>query len=220
MAWKTIENKKGEIKQNPLKLLSKYKIFSNIVRSKQESSILAMLVFSAVIATVLKINMCGIIVLALISSLIPTILDIINGIISKKDGNIKTKRFVKTIDGLKASVYRGILDIGLIPDKAWITTKAETKTIYRMAKSKKHLLEWITSEEAERTAKTDVFSYYKNMSANTLFGILGIAVAILVQSLNVGIANFALIIGLYWLLTPALMCKISKANKEIKAVEK
>ena len=26
---KTIENKKGEIKQNPLKLLSKYKIFSN-----------------------------------------------------------------------------------------------------------------------------------------------------------------------------------------------
>lgn len=89
-----------------------------------------------------------------------------------------------------------------------------------MAKSKKHLLEWITSEEAERTAKTDVFSYYKNMSANTLFGILGIAVAILVQSLNVGIANFALIIGLYWLLTPALMCKISKANKEVKAVEK
>ena len=87
-----------------------------------------------------------------------------------------------------------------------------------MAKSKKHLLEWITSEEAERTAKTDVFSYYKNMSANTLFGILGIAVAILVQSLNVGIANFALIIGLY--LTPALMCKISKANKEVKAVEK
>lgn len=217
---KTIENKKGETKQNPLKLLSKYKIFSNIVRSKQESSVLAMLVFSAVIATVLKINMCGIIVLALISSLIPTILDIINGIISKKDGNIKTKRFVKTIDGLKASVYRGILDIGLIPDKAWITTKAETKTIYRMAKSKKHLLEWITSEEAERTAKTDVFSYYKNMSANTLFGILGIAVAILVQSLNVGIANLALIIGLYWLLTPALMCKISKANKEIKAVEK
>ena len=25
---------------------------------------------------------------------------------------------------------------------------------------------------------------------------------------------------MYWLLTPALMCKISKANKEIKAVEK
>mgnify|MGYP000007766450 CR=1 FL=1 len=80
------------------------------------------------------------------------------GIISKKKmETLRLKRFVKTIDGLKASVYRGILDIGLIPDKAWITTKAETKTIYRMTKSKKHLLEWITSEEAERTAKTDVF---------------------------------------------------------------
>ena len=89
-----------------------------------------------------------------------------------------------------------------------------------MTKSKKHLLEWITSEEAERTAKTDVFSYYKNMSANTLTGILGIAVAILIQNLNMGVTIFALIIGLYWLVIPALMCKISKANKAIKPVEK
>ena len=219
---KTIENKKGEIKQNPLKLLSKYKIFSNIVRSKQESSVLAMLVFSVAIATLLKVNMCGIIVLALISSLTPTILDIINSIISKKDGNIKTKRFVKTIDGLKASVLRGVLDIGLIPDKAWITTKAETKTIYRMTKSKKHLLEWITSEEAERTAKTDIFSYYKNMSANELIGLLCVIFAILayIQNCSTGIAIFTLTIGLYWLVIPALMYKISKANKTIKAVEK
>ena len=50
----------------------------------------------------------------------------------------------------------------------YITLKAECKTIYRMTKSKKHLLEWMTSEEAERTAKTDIISYYKNMGANTI----------------------------------------------------
>ena len=219
---KTIKNKNVETKQNPLKLLSKYKIFSNIVRSKYESSLLAILVFSVLVGALLKVNVCGIIAISLISALTPTILDIINSIVSKKNGNIKTKRFVKTIDGLKASILRGILDIGLIPDKAWITTKAETKTIYRMTKSKKHLLEWITSEEAEKTAKTDVFSYYKNMCANTLFGVLGIAFAIIIymQNLNFAISLFALIVGIYWLAIPGIMCQISKANKVVKPIEK
>ena len=64
----------------------------------------------------------------------------------------------------------------LIPDKAYITTKAEIKLIYRMTKTKKYLLEWTTSEEAERTAKTDLISYYKEMRANSILAILGLIV--------------------------------------------
>ncbi len=51
-----IENKNGKAKQNPLNLLSKYKIFSNIVRSKHEAFVLLLLIFSFWVSCILKIN--------------------------------------------------------------------------------------------------------------------------------------------------------------------
>ena len=44
-----IENKKGNKKVNPLNRLSKYKIFCNIVRSKQETTALLMIIISLII---------------------------------------------------------------------------------------------------------------------------------------------------------------------------
>ena len=67
-------------------------------------------------------------------------------IISPKNGRVRTKKFVKTIDGINAALIRGLIDITLIPDKMYIALKAELKTAYRMLKSKKHLLQWITAE--------------------------------------------------------------------------
>ena len=219
----TIENRKGEIKKNPLKLLSKYKIFSNIVRSKQETAVFSLLFLFIVISIFTSIIPWAIFIIAVISVIIPTILDIVNNIISKKEGNIKTKRFVKTIDGIKASILRGILDLLLIPDKMYITLKAEFKTIYRMTKSKKHLLEWMTSEEAEKTSKTDFISYYKNMGANTIAGLIGISFALFNRLFfvqNIGILSIIAIISVVWISTPGIMYKISQKNKIENAVDK
>ena len=218
-----IENKNGEVKRNPLKLLSKYKIFSNIVRSKQETAVFALLLFAMLITIFTKFDPWSLFAISIVSVIVPTILDIINSIISRKQGNIKTKRFVKTIDGLKASLLRAILNILLIPDKMYITLKAECKTIYRMTKSKKHLLEWMTSEEAEKTSKTDIISYYKNMGANTIIGIVGILVVLLNQSFQINsksVLAVILIVSVGWLLAPSIMCKISQKNKPENALKK
>ena len=88
------------------------------------------------------------------------------------------RTFYKSISGTKASIIRGILELGLIPDKAYTNLKAITKTLYRMFKSKKHLLEWTTAEEAEKNSKTDLISYNKNMWFNLACGIALIIFAI------------------------------------------
>ena len=80
-----------------------------------------------------------------------------------------------------------------------------------MLKSKKHLLEWITSEEAEKNAKTDLVSYYKNMPANIILGILFILIAILMPK---ALAVTSLILGIIWLISPGIMCSISKKEKQ------
>ena len=82
-----------------------------------------------------------------------------------------------------ASLIRGILALGSLPDKAYISLDAIIRTIYRMKISKKHLLEWTTSEEAESLAKGTLTSYYQKMLPNIVLGIFSIVLGIRTESI-------------------------------------
>ncbi len=214
-----IENKNGEIKENPLSVLSKYKIISNIFRSKQETAVFALVIYTLILNLIFRINPSWFIATAIISVIMPYLLDLINTVISKKDGMIRTKTFTKEIKGLKASFYRGILAISIIPDKAYMAVKAESKTLYRMCKSKKNLLEWETSEEAEKKSTGNIISYYNNMLANLVAGILGILISVLLD-FSWGLKFFIIVISILWLVAPAIMCVISKKNSSKINIDK
>ena len=68
------------------------------------------------------------------------------------------------------------ITLGCLPYKAYISLKSICKTIYRKHISKKHMLEWTTSEEAEKQAKSDLISYYKQMLINVIIGIIAIII--------------------------------------------
>ena len=55
---------------------------------------------------------------------------------------------------------------------------AEFKSLYRMLVSKKHLLEWVTAEEAEKSSKNDLKSYYLNMIPNLVAGLLATVIVL------------------------------------------
>ena len=164
---------------------------------------------------------------SILSVTISSILDILNYVIFRKE-NIKVqKKFTKRIDGLTSSIYRGIIEIGTLPYKAYISTKAIIKTIYRMKVTKEHLLEWTTAEEAEKKSKNDLLSMYKNMIPNVVLGLLGILVLIsqiigtrIDRLMSVPLMTFIFILSLIWLLTPLFMWHISKQNEEEKSYEK
>ena len=80
-----------------------------------------------------------------------------------------------------------------------------------MCKSKKHLLEWTTAEEAEKNSKTDIISYYKNMWLNPILGI-----AIIVVAPN---KIWTIILGILWIITPIVMKYISKKEQEYYAID-
>ena len=77
----------------------------------------------------------------------------------------------------------------------------------------KNLLEWTTSEEAEKMAKTDILSYYKNMAINVIAGIAGFAIYVISNNI------LALILGALWIITPVIMYGVSKEKPEKKAIE-
>lgn len=203
-----IRNKDSKLKKNPLNLLSKYKIFDNLVRSNLEVSVILLFIVLIITNFIYKVKTYDIAILGFISIMFPTILEFANKIISKKDGQKKQKAFTREFTNLQTSFFRAILALAILPDKAYFSLNAIVTSIHRMCKSKKHLLEWTTSEEAEKLSKKDVVSFYKNMFANVVSAVICLGIAYIYQNKIVTI--FFIIIGVLWLVAPFIMWKISK----------
>ena len=195
--------------KGPLNLLSKYKIFDNLRRSLLEISIIIAFIFVTILNCVLKINVLPLQIILVLIVTFPFLLEFLNLAIGKKEGEKKLKDFSPKVDGVKGATYRLFLSLGCLPYKAYCSIKAISKTIFRCLISKKHLLEWTTSEEAEKQTKQDLLSYYKQMTINVVFGVLLFI-----------IYKKAFAISVLWTITPFLMYLISKNSKEIKKVEK
>lgn len=204
----TIVTKNGEKKQNPLNTLSKFKILDNLRRSLVP--VLALILIVIGLAFKSKASFA----IGIISVIFPSILDLGNYIVFKKSTPnslfVAHKSITKIIGDLNASVLRGLLDFMFLPDKACKTINAITKSIYRLKISKQNLLEWTTSEEVEKQAKTDLASYFKNMKANVLLGVIGIIAGLYFAK------TVTLIIGAIWLASPIVAWYISKNNTDIQ----
>lgn len=200
-------------KKSPLNLLSKFKIFDNLRRSLFEVSILVALIYINIIRKIYDIDILGIDSLLIIIEIIPYIIELFNYLIGKKEGEEKQKTFTPKITGFKGIFARIVIALGCLPYKAYSAIKSAIKTIYRLTISHKHLLEWMTSEEAEKLAKTDFITYYKNMFVNIIAGIISLIIYFEDKSI------LALILGIVWIIAPAIMWYISKEKNEIQKVE-
>lgn len=158
--------------KSKLNSLSKFKIFDNLRRSLFEISIIVLLIWSVCIKT--NWGIC----LAIAISIYPFLLDVFSLITSKKEGEKKQKMFTPHITGVNGAIYIAILTLGCLPYKAYVELISICKTIYRLMFSHKHLLEWMTSEEAEKQSKTTVSNYYKMMSVNVILGSISIVLAV------------------------------------------
>ena len=197
-----------------MNLLSKFKIFDNLIRSLIEVSIIIAIIYCNIIGVLENKSIYIAVMIMLGIAIFPYLLEFVNAFIFKKEGEEKQKTFAPKISGVKGTLLRAIITLGCIPYKAYISGKAILKTIYRISISKKHLLEWTTSEEAEKQAKSDLPSYYNQMAFNVLSGIVSIGVGLLKTNI------FAVLLGLFWVVTPVIMWYISKEEEKIKAIEK
>jgi len=206
------------LKNKKLNILSKYKILDNIFRSLLEPSILLLSVILVIIGTIKKVKIIPLIVFLLISLNIPYILEMLNKILFKKEAEKKQKTFVRNQTTIKNSLIKAFLSISLLPDKAYMSCNAAIKSLYRIIVSKKHLLEWVTAEEAEKSSKNNLASYYINMMPNIIIGIIGI-VLVIAMNLNYIYKFSILIISILWLIAPFIMYIISKPIKSIEKIK-
>ena len=206
------------VRNKKLNILSKYKIIDNILRSKLETSILISLLLMIISKIIFDIKIYPIIVFLLVSLTVPYILEIVNKIILKKEGETGQKTFVRTQSTIKNSLMKAILAIMTLPDKAYLSWNAEFTSLYRMLISKKHLLEWVTAEEAEKNSKNDLKNYYYSMLPNIAAGLIGIGFLLLLD-IEIWKKIVFLSISILWLIAPAVMYFISRPIKEINKIQ-
>ena len=222
--WQIISWLKGKVNskigniQNPLNCLSKYKIFDNLRRSLIEIMVIISLVLFVMLGKVYHFETYPFVMISIIAVVVSNILEIFNTMLVKKEGEHKQKKFSPRISGYKGIGLRILITIGVLPYKAYVSCIAIIKTLYRKWVIHKKLLEWMTSEEAEKQAKNDVISYIEQMWFNIALGILTIGLALT----NKGFGDFIIqmILGILWTVTPFIMWYISKEKKEVKAIEK
>lgn len=206
-------------RKSNLNKLSKYKIIDNIRRSLVEITAILSILILVLLKAFLNIKTDCFIALILISVAAPSILNLFQYIIFRKE-NIKRQRtFTKTIDGLTGSFYRAILNIITLPTTAYISLDAIVRTIYRMTVSKEHLLEWTTSEEAEKKEKNSILEIFKVMFPNVFLGVLFFALNIFVPC-SIYFRIFTFTISVLFLVAPIIMWDISIQEKEEKGIDK
>ena len=198
------------LKNKKLNLLSKFKIFDNLRRSLFEIFTIINGLYFIILGIIYDLNIWGYLVFLGIIEILPFLLEMANIIIFKKQGEQKQDAFTPRVSGFLGATYRAVLTLGCLPYKAYVSLKSISKSIYRMYFSKKNLLEWTTSEEAEKVAQDDVISYYKNMLVNVVAG--GVYLIIGIVFLNI----MQIVLGVWWILTPYVMCKISSQTKRKK----
>lgn len=219
---KFISKPHQEIKQkNPLNFLSKFKIIDNLRRSLLPVSTITLLLVALCLKAVFQFHVGYLVVLALIAEFIPTIVALIDYIIFKKEleeGYINAnKNFMPFANGVFFAIYRGGLEFAFLPHRAYCLLQAIVKTIYRLTISKQNMLEWTTAEEAEKLAKTDIVSYYKQMVSNVIIGVVFIILSIAFTN-SIGWLIFTYFLGILWIIAPSIAYKISIPKTKIAKV--
>ena len=199
---------------SPLNLLSKYKILDNLRRSLLEVSIIISMIYINIIGIIYQKNIYPVILILSIIAIFPYILEILNYLMFKKEGEQKQKTFAPKVSGIRGAILRGIITFSSLPYKAFISINAIIKTMYRKLISHNNLLEWTTSEEAEKQAKSDLISYYNQMAVNVLAGVVAIGIGGLRGNLC------AILLGIWWMFSPCIMWYISKEINKKPAIEK
>ncbi len=215
---KYIIDRKQNKKKNPLNFLSKYKIFDNLVRAITPIFIVILLIIATSLSIIQNSSMWELYAVAILAIFIPTVIDVVNKIIYRKEGQDGKKSFSPNINSLLASVLRSFINLAILPDNSYNNLNAIVKTVYRKCITKKHMLEWTTSEEAEKLAKTDLQSYYFNMLPNIILGVLGVLVAITTLN-NIVSKGIVIIISIIWLIAPTVMWYIGRTNKVTKIID-
>ena len=164
----------GTLQRNPLSALSRWKIFDNLRRSCVPAAVLVMLLLGWL--GVPQTAAWTIAIAALLFG--PSLLTSIREFLSKAHDVTFAKHIEIASRTSAQHVTRALLEVAWLPHEALYSLDAITRTLWRMLVSHRHLLQWSSSREVERTSTNRLSTLYRKMAIGPLLAV-GMTAALL-----------------------------------------
>ncbi len=186
--FRKVKNGHGNIVRNDISLISKFKIFDNVRRGFLDFFLSIILLYAL---TSSLIHPAWWLLFVLFVCSLPTVFYIIDHMKIRKKEGVTVKYYNVLAYGQRALLLRNASVFTSIPFNAYLYINSFIKALYRMFISKKHLLSWMTAEEAEKNIKSDLVGVTKQFWMNFAFGALLILLSLLIGEhvyISIGIA--------------------------------
>ena len=204
----TVTDGKGRRVENPLNLISRWKIFDNLRRSLLSPAIMLLIVLGF---SILPGSWAVWLVVSLLALAVPLVTSAIDTIFSKNSGGPRLKRHIPVMSGFKAGLYQILVTFLFLPYQTYIMLDAILVTVTRVLFSKKNMLEWVTAADVEKGDKNSLRSYWNKMQLPLLLTLVLPVLAFFLkpEALIPGILLFAM-----WGFSPWAAYRISRPDRE------
>lgn len=195
--FNTVRNKNNKKVHNPINLLGKFKILDNIVRMFLMPSLLFILILS--VFTNYYLWWIGFVVLEIAISII----FFLSSKVSLKNNKKMTVYYKNLLAGGRSLLYRAFITFSDIPFYSRLYLDAFFRTLYRLFVSHKNLLNWVTAEDVQKNAHSDLLTYIKNFIPNFVCSLIFIILGIFSKS------YVYYIIAFIFLIAPVILYRVS-----------
>ncbi len=182
--------------QNPLPLISRWKILDNLRRSLVAPSMFLWLLAAW---TVLPGSPLLWSLFVVITIAFPVYLHVTTSLLIHPRGIPWTSHFWSVWGDVRTNTAQVALSIMFLPHQAYLMTDAIVRTIYRKLFSRKKLLEWVTAADAEKRARRDPAGFFWFMLPAELLAVLAAALTLILRPAAGGVM-FAFVAA--WALSP------------------
>ncbi len=176
-------------------LIGRWKMLDNLRRSVTQPA-----TFLTFVAAGLQAGSVGRIWTAfvLVTLVVPAVMPVALGLLPKRRDVSKRAHVLATVDDLAQGLTRVLLTLVFLPHQAWLQADAAVRAMYRLAISKRGLLEWVAAAQAGRSLRGGVLFVTWKMRVALLMT-LGISILALLANAEQRTAPF---LGLWLLASP------------------
>ncbi len=137
---------------------------------------------------------------------LPPMIPVIAAIPPLRPGITLTSHFRALGGDLRLALTLSALTIIFLADQAWLMGDAIIRTLYRLAVSRKHLLEWVPAAQAADARRLDLPGFYHRMPGALAIGSLALIMGLIGGG---GIALLSGALAALWLASPAVALAVS-----------
>ena len=162
----------GGRKRNPLSGISHWKIFDNLRRSLVPPALVLLLLIGWIFGPAVGSFLTGsIVVLVLASAILAALFDL-----ARKPSELPPLFHLRrTMERAGRHFGQALFGLAVLPYEALLDLDAIGRTLARLWITRRHLLQWQTSSEAERTARGDLAGFYRTMIISPVLTLLILA---------------------------------------------